>query len=253
VRVYLTHWPGAEFVYPTDYMPSVPPSGPLPSPLTPGTYLLGEAAVNPLAAGDEGRVAVEWRPALIPPETVMVSGTAVHWHPCLLVEITPQDGYTPTGPYVWQNNNLAQKNVTIVYPSDGTGAWAAAGVLGNLLEHTRRISVRILIRWPVPPDPAPFYVRFLNKKVEEMLIADLHKNRRTDVKVAKMGDATVFQFSGKRAVTLDLLNVGPQPFIIGGKLGRLPMNAQGTVQVMQCNDGKVPNGGLTFLVRQKPR
>jgi len=38
----------------------------------------------------------------------------VQWHPCLLAEITPHDGPAATGSHVWDYNNLAQKNISIV-------------------------------------------------------------------------------------------------------------------------------------------
>jgi hypothetical protein len=49
---------------------------------------------------------VVWPAALIPP--------AANWHPCLLVEISPHDGPVAAGQHVWENNNLGQKNITIV-------------------------------------------------------------------------------------------------------------------------------------------
>jgi hypothetical protein len=49
---------------------------------------------------------VRWQAALIPPQT--------GWHPCLLVEVAPDDGPRAPGAHVWDSNNLAQKNITIV-------------------------------------------------------------------------------------------------------------------------------------------
>jgi hypothetical protein len=130
VRMYITHFPGTEFTYPASFTPSNRPGQPVPSPMTPGTYLIGEVAGRALAAGADTRVSVRWPAALIPPADVVVAGTTVHWHPCLLVEISPHDGPVPTGTHVWDNNNLAQKNISIVYIAANDSA-SAAVVVGN--------------------------------------------------------------------------------------------------------------------------
>jgi hypothetical protein len=61
----------------------------------------------------------------------------VQWHPCLLAEITPHDGPAPTGNHVWDDNNLAQKNISIVNAALGSD-FAFAMVVGhedNLCEY----------------------------------------------------------------------------------------------------------------------
>ena len=60
MRAYLAHYPGAQFVYPTDFIPSTRPNDPLPNPLTPGTYLIGEQLVNSVPSGTDGFVTMEW-------------------------------------------------------------------------------------------------------------------------------------------------------------------------------------------------
>jgi hypothetical protein len=132
VRLSITHWPGLEFTYPASWQPTHGPGDPLPSPMTPGTYFIGEAKITGLAAGGDQIVSVQWPTGLIPPADVIVSGSTVHWHPCLLAEITPHDGPAPTGNHVWDDNNLAQKNISIVAAdSSGGDDFAAAMVVGN--------------------------------------------------------------------------------------------------------------------------
>ena len=104
VRVYLTNFAGTQFVYPNDWIPRNPSGGG--SITTPGTYLIGETAIPTLASGSSQVVRVRWQASLIPPET--------NWHPCLLVEVSPNDGPPHSGKRVWEQNNLAQKNITIV-------------------------------------------------------------------------------------------------------------------------------------------
>jgi hypothetical protein len=117
----ITHWAGLEFVYPRDFQPSSNVGAPVPNPLTPGTYLIGEERVDNLASGANQIVKFTWPQALIPPETVIVSGATVRWHPCLLVEASPHDGPDPIGGLsvpVQGNNNIAQRNIQIVNASD---------------------------------------------------------------------------------------------------------------------------------------
>lgn len=130
VRISVTHWPGMEFTYPASFQPTNGPGDPLPSPMTPGTYFIGEAKVTGIAPGGEQIVNVEWPSALIPPINVATPSGTVNWHPCLLVEITPHDGPTPTGNHVWDDNNLAQKNISIV-GADAGSDFAIATVIGH--------------------------------------------------------------------------------------------------------------------------
>src|SRR5262249_19025365 len=66
----------------------------------------------------------------IPPADVTTPSGTVHWHPCLLAEVTPHDGPTPTGNHVWDDNNLGQKNITIV-DADAGSDFAIATVIGH--------------------------------------------------------------------------------------------------------------------------
>lgn len=254
VRVYVTHWAGTEFVYPDNFIPSVRPSDPLPTPLTPGTYLIGEAAPTSLAAGSDGRVAVEWAAALVPPETAAVRvnnvSTNVRWHPCLLVEVTPHDGFTPTGNHIRQNNNLAQKNISIVYPDSASGDFAFAGVVGNLKNRSKFIGFEIGVKWPVPRS-APFYIRFLNRHVETCLIEEIRRSKRRDLKAESSKQGTLFHLIGKGPVKLQLPNVGTCAFIVGGNVKALPRKAKVFVQILQFDDSGRPSGGLSLYVAGK--
>ena len=130
VRISITHWPGVEFIYPASFQPTNGPGDPLPMPMTPGTYFIGEVKVTGLAPGADQIVNVQWPVGLIPPESVTVGMSTAHWHPCLLVEVTPHDGPVPTGNHVWDDNNLAQKNITIVNTDAGED-FTMATVIGN--------------------------------------------------------------------------------------------------------------------------
>lgn len=146
VRALLTHWAGLEFLFPQDFSPSVNVGAPIPNPLLPGTYLIGEARIDNLAVGADQIVKFTWPQALVPPETVLVSGVNVHWHPCLLVDASPHDGPTPLGGLsvpVQGNNNIAQRNIQIEEGGDASadtfigmiaGSRSKAGVATLLID-----------------------------------------------------------------------------------------------------------------------
>jgi len=121
VRAMITHWPGLEFIYPNDFLPSINTDISIPNPLIPATYLIGEIRLDNLLVGANQIVKFVWQEALIPPETVMVSGVTVIWHPCLLVEASPHDGpnsATSLSAPIKGDNNIAQRNVHIVNLGD---------------------------------------------------------------------------------------------------------------------------------------
>jgi subtilisin family serine protease len=147
VRAMITHWAGLEFVYPADFEPSTNVGAAIPNPLVPGTYLIGETRIDNLAAGADQIVKFVWQQALVPPETVIVGGATVRWHPCLLLEASPHDGPAPIGGLavpVQGNNNIAQRNIAIINPGDAdlfvgmiAGTRADVGIATLILDATR--------------------------------------------------------------------------------------------------------------------
>jgi hypothetical protein len=129
LRTLITHYPGFEFRYPQEWQPSNNPGDPAPTPLVPGTYLIGEERIDVLTPNNDIIVKMTWNSALIPPATVVVGGVNVSWHPCLLAEVSPHDGPAPSGATfdVKRDNNLAHKNIAIDDPGD-TGDDYAVGV-----------------------------------------------------------------------------------------------------------------------------
>jgi hypothetical protein len=169
VRISLTHWPGTEFIYPTSFIPTTRPGDPVPSPLTPGTYLIGEVKVTGLGPGADQIVNVQWPTPLIPPENVMVGMTNVHWHPCLLVECSPLDGPT-TGNHVWDSNSLAQKNISIVY-ADMSSDFAVGMVVGHF-ENRSEYLILELNRGNLPRE-VRLYVDLVNPILKRRLLSGL--------------------------------------------------------------------------------
>ncbi|NBC15694.1 MAG: S8 family serine peptidase [Bacteroidetes bacterium] len=133
IRAMITHFPGFEFRYPEEFIPTNRPGDPVPSPLTPGTYLIDEIRIDNLAAGADQIVKMTWPQALIPPATVTVGGSTVSWHPCLLIEVSPHDGPDPAGATfdIKRDNNIAQRNITILDADDASGDLFHAIMVGT--------------------------------------------------------------------------------------------------------------------------
>lgn len=211
IRAYIAHYPGAEFIYPDNFIPTVRPNGVIPNPLTPGTYLIGEQLVNPLAAGADDFVTFEWQQGLIPPQTVNVSGIDVHWHPCILVEVSPQDGFVPTGNHVWNNNNLAQKNISIIYP-DSSGDNAAIATLGNIMN--RKLKTLKFVIFPKPAIKTPYFICFPDAKLNDAFIAYAEKNI-PGAKIDTYKKTKVVWINSADKITVELPHSGLALVIIG--------------------------------------
>ena len=131
LRALICHFPGFEFRYPQEWMPTTRSGDPIPTPLVPGTYLIDARLIDNLAPGADQIVKMTWPAALVPPETVNVAGIDVNWHPCILAEASPHDGDAPatTGHAVKDNNNLAHRNIRV---DDGTDTDSfAVGVMAG--------------------------------------------------------------------------------------------------------------------------
>ena len=247
VRVYLAHWSGPQFLYPADFQPSVRPSAPLPTPLVPGTYLIGEVAVPAIAAGTDTWLAVQWPAALVPPATVVVMGAPVHWHPCLLVEVTPHDGFTAPGPNVWHNNNLAQKNLSITYLDSVGDDFNLVAVVGNPRNRSRVIGIELLIRWPIPRSH-DLRLRFDNRHVERYLLAGIKDQRIRDLVAQKAGRSWVFRVAANEQLRLALPNVGLLPVLISGSTRGWKKSSIARIELRQWDDGQQLAGGVSYEV-----
>lgn len=246
MRAYLVHYPGAEFTYPASFIPSVRPNDVLPNPLTPGTYLLGEQRVNPVAAGADGFVTFEWAQDLVPPSKVMVGGVEVTWHSCLLVEVSPQDGFISSGNHVWENNNLAQKNISIVYP-DSSSDNAALMVIGNRLRG-RLKNLKVVI-FPAPRVKVPYFVTFPDSKINELFISKI--SRGTDgVTKGVLNRAKGVWVTNPGRFSFELPHTGLTAMIIGlGKQKEFKEDFD--IHVVQYSGKKVSGScGISFRAKK---
>ncbi|MHC4276894.1 MAG: S8 family serine peptidase [Planctomycetota bacterium] len=236
VRVYLTHFAGSQFVYPTDYIPSINTGDPIPNPLVQGTYILGEQMVNTLAAGADVILNFLWPAALVPPE--FVGGTK--WHPCLLAEASPHTGPAPSGNLVIDNTNLAQRNVSVDYSDDDGEPHETTGVIGNEADDSR--FRRIVVHRGNLPKKAKVWVRFLDPKVERAVLkwwssaakpetpvgdqrscccpAETLPARQSDLRVETVNGRRRFCLTADSRLTLDVPMVGGAltPVVVGAQI-----------------------------------
>jgi hypothetical protein len=91
------------------------------------------------------------------------------------VEVSPHDGPTPTGTHVWDNNNLAWKNISIVRPGDDD-SFAVGAVLGNQSVRVPFLEL-IVDRSNVPPN-VRIYTELVNPLVMQRLRMFIRKRER---------------------------------------------------------------------------
>lgn len=84
----IKNFAGSQFVYPADFLPAV-----------------AAAAAFDLGPNETRILKARWPRAAVPP-----AGT----HPCLLAAVLTRFDHPVAGRHVWEQNNLAQKNLTIV-------------------------------------------------------------------------------------------------------------------------------------------
>lgn len=141
-------WAGTQFVYPGDFVP----------------YISAAVGFN-LEPGASTVVKAKWPAALVPP-----AGT----HACWLVSVYTPTDVSPIGRHVWEHNNLAQKNLTVVdlAPNDSVVIPFQLGSRYQFEGELYRIEVRRPQNWSRLPvsivHKDPEVVRKLFRSIEEI-------------------------------------------------------------------------------------
>ena len=141
-------WAGTQFLYPPDFVP----------------YISAAVAFN-LAPGGSTIVKAKWPSALVP-----ASGTGDQ---CLLASVYMPTDVSPTGKHVWEHNNLAQKNVTIVnlMANDSTTISFNLGSMHAIKSEVYRLEVRRPQEWmnlPVSIVQDSFVIKRLFNSIEDV-------------------------------------------------------------------------------------
>ncbi|MFX1296065.1 MAG: S8 family serine peptidase [Promethearchaeota archaeon] len=198
VRIYITRWAGTQYIYPDDFIPVIPP-GEIPvAPMEPGTYLIGEEYIESIPGNDFVRINMIWPAGLIPPDNVEIDGVVYSWaDSCLLVEVSPHDGPTPTGNHTWDNNNLCQKNITIVDPPPGDDDADIGFVVGHDTDETDLFNLRIERK--KLPAGVKLFIEYIDKGVVKEVIELLdelkegaHKLYTCDLTILKKTNAKIY-------------------------------------------------------------
>ncbi|HTE01612.1 MAG TPA: S8 family serine peptidase [Mucilaginibacter sp.] len=244
IRAYIAHWPGTEFVFPDNFIPTNHPGAPIPTPMKPGTYLIGESFISSLGAGLDTIINMQWNMNLIPPETVTVSGSTVHWHPCLLVQITPQDGPVATGNHVWDSNNLGQKNISIDTTDSGpSGDFNVATIVGNL-SNLNRITEIEINRGKLPKS-VRLQVQVLDQRAMdyiEQYIKAKGKNAKISLGESKRNRVFVLEASEKIRIPIYRASSKLIPIIVSGIHESRPPKGKYQVTINQYDHTTVLSG-----------
>ena len=267
VRLYLSHFAGSQFVYPTDFIPTGNPGDPIPNPLVQGTYLIGEALVNTQASGDEIIYDFQWPAAMVPPETV--GGTS--WHPCLLAEVSPHTGPTPSGNLVIDNSNLGQRNITIDYTEDSTSDdYEATGVIGN--SEDKSTMKRLVLHKGKLPKKSPIWIRFLDERVEKTVLELLRKNpsyREYGIKLmeeqnackkanalvkSKNGRTYFYTTESRLIINVPMVNGRLTPVVIGTQFSDKPGKDGIELVLIEENMSSMQLGGFALRIEaERPK
>jgi Fungalysin metallopeptidase (M36)/Fungalysin/Thermolysin Propeptide Motif len=141
-------WLGTEFVYPGDWIP----------------FISAAVGYN-LAPGASTVVKAKWPKAYVP-----ATGTHACWLASVYTPVEP----TPAGRHVWESNNLAQKNMTIVnlIPGDSIAIRFQLGSQFRLHPELFRLEVQRPPRWVSMPvavvGPNPEVLKRIVTSVEEI-------------------------------------------------------------------------------------
>lgn len=124
-------FPGTEFVYPHDWT-AIDSTHLVPSPIT--------ASFNAVANGSSRVAKFELSAAQVNTLWGWQSGG---WHPCLLAAVDGcADFGSPAGLHVWQNNNLGQRNISIV-PANPLTQITFPFLVSHELQERSHITIRI--------------------------------------------------------------------------------------------------------------
>ncbi|MCK5238200.1 MAG: HAD hydrolase-like protein [Candidatus Thorarchaeota archaeon] len=157
----VTPWAGTQFVFPQDYVP----------------YIASVSGID-LTPGTSKIVCAKWDSDRVPPNET---------HPCLLSAVYAFPDVSPAGRHVWEHNNLAQKNLTIVdlQPND---SYVIPFRIGSHHQSTHSL-YRIEVRRP--------------KKWEGVSVSLVHSNQRALERVFQSADVVeaIAPAAGQKSVS----------------------------------------------------
>lgn len=240
-RIYITNFAGTEFIHPFDWVPRNPTGG---GTLTgTGTYLIGEVQVPALPATAATIVHVKWAASLIPPEK--------NWHPCLLVEVSPNDGLSLKGRHVWESNNLAQKNITIVNAK--AGKFIEFPFLFGSAYSTAQAGEIVVKRITTPKKPEILLDIGDDVLMQQMIDTIATLPRKSLIlggfKIVRIDGRPMFSLTGQNLgrIRLPLKPREQKRIVLKAKVAEsAPSGERYEIHILQCDQRKKALGGLTL-------
>lgn len=222
-------WAGTQFVYPGDFVPFV------------------SAAVGfNLAAGASTVVKAKWPAAQVP-----AAGT----HACWLASVyTPVD-VSPSGRHVWEHNNLAQKNLTVVdlVPDDSIVVPFQLGSRFQFQQSLYRVEVRRPEGWPQLPvsivhrDPA--VTRRLLSSIRQVQVPSVRGRPQPRPRLRFLEPARVELSAPNLTADRVLLNLARDSSLdIGAEALQPPAETEAEFLASQADlaEGDETEGAITF-------
>lgn len=140
VRLRAVRFPGTEFVHPHDWT-AIDTDHVEPTPVV--------DSWASIPAGSTGTAKFSLSPAQV---DALWGWEAASYHPCLLAEVIGCNDYnSAAGVHVWESNNLAQRNISVVETQAAAEALTLAFVAGNRFDRDETIEL-VIDRSSLPPD-----------------------------------------------------------------------------------------------------
>jgi hypothetical protein len=190
-----------------------------------------------------------WPSSLIPPEIITIGTSPVSWHPCILVEISPHDGLPSTGNHVWDDNNIAQKNITIEYMK-GKHAFANFAVVSNIKNNSKYVD--LMIDRSDVPEKVRIYVKFVDSNMMNRMVSFSNSSvtkgnsAKYEFKLGNYGGEDVIWIDHKDKTCIPIFTQGNflVPIIIGGVTEQKIESGKYELKLIQVNPDGRQSGAL---------
>lgn len=257
-RILITRWAGTQYIYPTDFLPTVNPST-LPTVMAPGTYLIGEVHIPSIPAHSMVTINTRWVKELIPPATVTIGSTTYSWaDSCLLVDVSPHDGVAPTGVHTWDCNNLCQRNITILdAPVGSDDTLNVAFVVGHRLIETGLYHINIERK--NLPETVQLYFDYINPKLRKDAIRVIDERRGKvpyyPLAIVNELKRPLVKLPTQRNVFVPIVRKTPGYQIVGLTLRGFQRLRAGNYQIniYEENGKNYREGGINLIIRRRKR
>ncbi|MBI4888977.1 MAG: hypothetical protein HY821_00040 [Acidobacteria bacterium] len=244
VRLRAAMYPGTEFVYPADWT------------LVDAAHVEPAAMVNTWASIPAGATRIGKFSLTAAQVNTLFGWQQLQHHPCLLAAVEAcNDLGSPAGVHVWENNNLAQRNVTVATADESgdvqfvfvAGHPGRGGQVVHLLIDRSMLPVDALVTLETKPRPRVF-PELKAQFAKSLTVLEA----RQGISRLEAGARERFAIVGRRAVIGLRLDRGIRPLLLRV---HLPANAEPRakfeVRIAQMGEGRHAVGGVTLQIVSK--